>query len=122
MIYPEINLQLKAQQYLNLNPPLELVQIIAQIRLMNKNNTRIITAENVYKLNNDSYCHMCFKPNSLIHMLTDCEKFIDKRKALYLPLVDNNKLDLFEIIDNPNRIVLKKLVALFKHILHVYEL
>ena len=56
-----------------------------------------------------------------MHAMIECYNFKDYRIKLKLPLNENYSLNLFEILENPNRRLIDKLVALVKHILHNYN-
>ena len=119
IIYSEIDLQYGAQQYLKLKLPLKIVQVAAQIRLLNRFNCRIVTNSKIFKLKENSYCHLCCKPDTFLHMIIDCEKFIDKRKNLNLPKNNGCTLNIFEILEKRNKKTITKLVVLSNHILYV---
>ena len=121
IIYPEITLNKELQQYQKLNLPLKFLQIISQFRLLNNKNPRIILDATLYKLNKDTYCYLCSKSNSFLHMIIECYCFSYKRKSLGLPLKDNCNLDIFHILENPNKKMLNKFISLVKHIIHVYK-
>ena len=120
-IYPEIKLQSGEQQYLALKLPLEIVQVIAQIRLLNNICPRIITGSVICNLNKSSFCYVCLKENTFLHMFIDCQNFVDKRIDMNLPLLDNYNLDIFSILEIPNKKLLIKTAALVKHIISVYN-
>ena len=117
IIYPEITLQSELQHYLNLKLPLRITRIIAQIRLLNKINTRIIADDIVYKHDNNSFCHTCGENDTLIHKILNCKIFSKKRSDLILPVLNDYKLDLFAILEISNKKLLYKFVALIKYII-----
>ena len=54
-------------------------------------------------------------------MIIDCQIFVNKRKTLNLPVKDNDNLDLFTIIENPDKRTLAKFIAFVKHIIYTYN-
>ena len=101
MIYPELNLTIGNQTYLELSQSFNKSRLFAQVRLMSVIYPRIIIDSKMYVINNNTLCDFCCKQNDLFHMLIECPRFSIERKNSTLPLRDDDNLDLFEILENP---------------------
>ena len=121
MLYSEISLINAKQKYLELKLTLKQYRFLAQIRLLNYNSYRICVDSSIYKFDEHQYCYRCSKNNNLMHMLIDCINFKNERIKLNMPLTDNQNLDLFGILENPNSKQINKLYALTKHVLYIFK-
>ena len=65
--------------YLNLKIPINDKKILAQLRVLNIYNRRVLTKKKIYTLNEDDYCEYCAEKNSILHSIIDCEKYSDYR-------------------------------------------
>ena len=84
-IYPSLNITGETQTYLNSKIPFEMKNIFAQIRLLNRNCTRIVTNIRAFKLNKNTNCELCnIEDRSLFHFLFDCQIF-NAERANILP-------------------------------------
>ena len=81
--------------------PIFLYQVVAQLRVHNSNNRRIILEKETYKFRDGLICHRCNKNSSLMHLLTECDIFKEKRLKSKLPLIDSI-LDLHSILEKPD--------------------
>ena len=120
-IHPSIKLKLGTQEYLSIKLPVKICRVLAQVRLLNTVNSQICIDNEIYKFNDQEFCHLYNQNKFFLHMLIDCEYFVSKRKSLELPLTENYNLDFFQIMENPNYSMLNKLLAFIKHILHCYK-
>ena len=80
------------------------MNVIAQIRLLNKYNKRIIINNKLYNLNNDNnkYCYLCSEENNLFHSLIECKLYLKQREKYFHEIVN---------IENPYEIFLKSLCS-----------
>ena len=62
-----------SSKILILNLPIKELNIIMQIRLLNKNVRRLIINNEYIRLNNTSYYHRCNIIGNIFHYLIDCE-------------------------------------------------
>ena len=75
--------------YLGYRVPLWARRIIAQIRLVNKYNNRIVTKNGKITFSDLEYCELCIKTNSLAHRLTDCSYHKEVREKYLGNLFDS---------------------------------
>ena len=102
-MYHELNLvNDKLQNYLKLKLPINLLGLIAQIRLLKIYCTILIINATLYKLNDSHNCNYCNKQDTFLHSIIDCQFFLNKRLSLCLPCNSEQKLDIFKILENPN--------------------
>ena len=85
------------------------LRCIAQLRLINKYNNRLILRNRIFKIRNNEYCYCCCTMNSLQHMLNECfiyndirEKFLEKYDKNFINLIkyvtDNDVKNLTDFI------------------------
>ena len=118
VIYPEIKLLEKGvQKYLILGLSLKEVCVIAQIRLLNNKNCKLVYDKIKYDLDYCDHCHKCNKLNTIFHKLIDCEMYLNKRLEFLLPIKDNNNLDIFAILETPNLINCKNFIRYVLYII-----
>lgn len=107
ILYPSIIIGQHPQSYLQFNSHYK-ISILAQIRLANFYNFRVIT-KNSNKLElNSQYCPTCHTPanESLIHFLADCSSYDDiwtdifgyrdRTKEVWMSMIANPKVNDFK--------------------------
>ena len=97
---------------------LNITRILAQIRLYNLYNPRLIIESKVISLKDESYCNYCGKQDTLFHSIIECKYYSEIRKNFELPFLVNEKLNLFYILEKPNVKVVKQFV---KYLVSVLE-
>ena len=79
-IYPDLTIDKISQYYLSFNINHDIKRIFAQLKLLNKYNTRIITKNKIFKLNKNIDCNYCnITDDNLYHALFECEKYKGER-------------------------------------------
>lgn len=80
-LFPSLTLREGTQSYLRLKLPLNFLKIFAQIRLLNKYNTRIIFKNKIHKFDIEYCCGAReLKGRELYHVLIECDLYGDSRK------------------------------------------
>ena len=119
IIYPTLTLQNGTQTYLKTGLSLNTIKIIAQIRMLNKYNTKITIESVVYKVNNISNCPFCNVFNDLYHALFVCPIFETKRNEVCKMLnLENNILSISPAFE---KFSFKKIKALANYISEIVK-
>lgn len=96
LVFQELYLK---TSYLNLNNRLECKKFVAQLRLLNRYNQRIIYRGKTYVLNSNLTCHFCnFDQLDILHFIFNCPVFNNLRSSFQLGILNtntNNKICLF---------------------------
>ena len=117
---PNIQLNLDTQPYLRLYLPLHITSTVAQLRVMNIYNPRMIFEKNFYKFDNSTQCDKCNCPesNTLLHFLNSCPLY-DALKEKYFGSAHYDIL--VNILTNPTPYILKKFVSYMRSALALHE-
>ena len=78
-----LNYELAQPRYFNLVNNIKLIKVIAQVRLSNKYNERIIVKNLLYKTGSDYYCTYCNSSFNIAHIMKECILFHDLRKKYF---------------------------------------
>ena len=104
-IYPMLMNNGSDPKYLNLQIKLYYKKILAQLRLLNNYNSRIITKNKIVKLQNSNFCYNCSSYNSIIHSLIDCEIYNNFRSKVFENIKkDYIVKDVTDLFNNLNEI------------------
>ena len=113
LLYPVLKSFGGDSDYLNLKIAFYYKKIIAQLRLLNKYNPRIITKNKIFRLKNNNFCHQCSADNNIFHSITDCVLYYNVRNKLFVEVVDRQVItDIFSLLNNLNESRARKLVNL----------
>ena len=90
---------------------------MAQLRILNIYNTRIVTKNKSYPLNDEEYCELCAEKNTIFHSIIYCQRYNSYRCEL-VPEIENSEMEngFFYFINRLNEEKIKKLVK-FVHII-----
>lgn len=100
IVFPFLNLELgdSAKMYQNVNAKLICKKTIAQFRLLNRFNSRIVIFDKCYKIRKDLNCQSCNKKDvNFLHWIFDCNDMIELRsqcKVGFLNEIEIDKLSL----------------------------
>lgn len=112
-----LNYEISQPLYFNQIDNLKELRIIAQTRLSNIYNPRILLNNGTLKPKPNEYCYCCCTTNDLAHIINDCYLFSNETK-LYFNTIDNNFVDLLGDISNVN---VKLIIKLLETIYRKYE-
>ena len=90
------------------------------MRTLNIYNTRIVTKNKSYLLNDDEYCEFCAEKNTIFHSIIYCEKY-KSYKRTFVPEIKNSEMEkgfFYFIINSLDEEKIKKLVKLVHIILN----
>lgn len=105
-------------KYLNLKIPLYYKKILAQIRLINIYNCRILTKNKTFTIKENTHCNICTDEYTILHLIKDCEQIKRQREKL-IPEILNSKMDnsIFHILNNTDCEIKARKFVNFIHIL-----
>ena len=114
VIFPILLLRNMDNQYLQPNVNQSKKQWIAQLRLFNTYNNRIILKGNRFTQFQDKYCHYYLKSNSLIHIISKFSRFESRRRSIANKITDSEQfLNMLAAPDcNEINIIEKLLVSI----------
>ena len=115
-LYPALCETPSGTVYLQGNAPLEYKRIIAQVRLVNIYNPRILLKKGKSILIPNDYCELCAKANSLEHKVFECLYFTEVRDK-YLTNVIENANSFPDLLNTLKPFDLKKLSGFLATIL-----
>ena len=103
--------------YLNLKIPISHKKILAQLRMLNKYNPRIITKDRINITKTGEYCNYCGDENTIFHSIRHCEQYKKDRENL-IPEILNSEMEnsIFYFVNNLNDTQARKMVN-FIHII-----
>lgn len=115
ILYPGLFVSESSQEYLSFNLDLSTKKIFAQLRLLNKYNTRFINRKKIYKFSDNhiscEYCGVDFI--NILHLFLECIRYEELRKTVWIHRAEGSGFkDIFmSIINYPNESNLRKVVC-----------
>ena len=80
LLFADLSIQKGPQKHLKVIIEPKFFKYIAQVRLLNLHNQRLIIIDNVIiKLVDFGFCHLCICNNYLLHKLIKCKRYDNKR-------------------------------------------
>ena len=107
-IYPWLVEKGKEVKYSNFRIPLAEKRIIAQLRLSNKINNRILLKNSKLKVSTMEFCKYCTDLDSNFHRLLYCKRYSSER-SLVLPDLNAQTVTLSVYLNNINKKEITKL-------------
>lgn len=92
------------QNYLKSNLSLLEKRTLAQLRLINKKNERIILTYRKFETHKyNRFCENWTKSDTILYILFKCQHYIKERETMKSPTSQNQAVDILQILENYNR-------------------